>query len=197
MKLVLASQNKKKLVEMNDILSSLGIEVCSQAEAGVNLEPEETGTTFEENSLIKARAVMEASGLPAIADDSGLCVDALKGAPGVYSARYGGDGLDDVARYRLLLENMQGQMPRTAKFVSVITCCFPNGDVITARGECPGTIAFAAMGEGGFGYDPVFFVPSLKKTFAQLTPEEKNAISHRGKALKIFQEKLEVYLRSK
>jgi XTP/dITP diphosphohydrolase len=197
MKLVLASQNKKKLVEMNDILSGLGIEVCSQAEAGVNLEPEETGTTFEENSLIKARAVMEASGLPAIADDSGLCVDALKGAPGVYSARYGGDGLDDVARYRLLLENMQGQMPRTAKFVSVITCCFPNGDVITARGECPGTIAFAAMGEGGFGYDPVFFVPSLKKTFAQLTPEEKNAISHRGKALKIFQEKLEVYLRSK
>ena len=197
MKLVLASQNKKKLVEMNDILSGLGIEVCSQAEAGVNLEPEETGTTFEENSLIKARAVMEASGLPAIADDSGLCVDALKGAPGVYSARYGGDGLDDVARYRLLLENMQGQMPRTAKFVSVITCCFPNGDVITARGECPGTIAFAAMGEGGFGYDPVFFVPSLKKTFAQLTPEEKDAISHRGKALKIFQEKLEVYLRSK
>lgn len=197
MKLVLASQNKKKLVEMNDILSGLGIEVCSQAEAGVNLEPEETGTTFEENSLIKARAVMEASSLPAIADDSGLCVDALKGAPGVYSARYGGDGLDDVARYRLLLENMQGQMPRTAKFVSVITCCFPNGDVITARGECPGTIAFAAMGEGGFGYDPVFFVPPLKKTFAQLTPEEKNAISHRGKALKIFQEKLEVYLRSK
>ena len=197
MKLVLASQNKKKLVEMNDILSGLGIEVCSQAEAGVNLEPEETGTTFEENSLIKARAVMEASGLPAIADDAGLCVDALKGAPGVYSARYGGDGLDDVARYRLLLENMQGQMPRTAKFVSVITCCFPNGDVITARGECPGTIAFAAMGEGGFGYDPVFFVPPLKKTFAQLTPEEKNAISHRGKALKIFQEKLEAYLRSK
>ena len=88
-------------------------------------------------------------------------------------------------------------MPRTAKFVSVITCCFPNGDVITARGECPGTIAFAAMGEGGFGYDPVFFVPPLKKTFAQLTPEEKNAISHRGKALKIFQEKLEAYLRSK
>ena len=197
MKLVLASQNKKKLVEMNDILSSLGIEVCSQADAGVDLEPEETGTTFEENSLIKAKAVMEASGPPAIADDSGLCVDALRGAPGVYSARYGGEDLSDEGRYRLLLENMQGQMPRTAQFVSVITCCFPNGDVITARGECPGTIAFAAMGEGGFGYDPVFFVPPLKKTFAQLTPEEKNAISHRGKALKIFQEKLEAYLRSK
>ena len=195
MKLVLASKNKKKLAEMNAILSHLGIEVCSEAEAGVDVEVEETGTTFEENSLLKARAVMQASGLPAIADDSGLCVDALKGAPGVYSARYGGEGLDDVGRYKLLLENMKGQMPRTAKFVSVITCCFPNGDVITARGECPGTIAFAPMGEGGFGYDPVFFVPQMKKTFAQLTAEEKNAISHRGKALEVFKTKLEDYLK--
>ena len=194
-KLVLASKNPKKLVEMNDILSQLGVEVCSESEAGVDVEVEETGTTFEENSLLKARAVMEASGMPAIADDSGLCVDALNGAPGVYSARYGGEGLDDVGRYRLLLENMRGQMPRTAKFVSVITCCFPNGDVITARGECPGTIAFAPMGEGGFGYDPVFFLPSLKKTFAQLSPEEKNAISHRGKALEAFRVKLEDYLK--
>ena len=194
MKLVLASKNKKKLVEMNEILSHLGIEVCSEAEAGVDVEVEETGTTFEENSLLKAQAVMEASGLPAIADDSGLCVEALNGAPGVYSARYGGEGLDDVQRYQLLLENMKGQMPRTAKFVSVITCCFPNGDVLTARGECPGTIAFAPQGEGGFGYDPVFFVPTLKKTFAQLTAEEKNAISHRGKALEAFQVKLKEYL---
>ena len=128
MKLVLASKNQKKLVEMNEILSHLGIQVCSEAEAGVDVEVEETGTTFEENSLLKARAVMEASGMPAIADDSGLCVDALNGAPGVYSARYGGEGLDDTGRYRLLLENMRGQTPRTAKFVSVITCCFPNGD---------------------------------------------------------------------
>lgn len=195
MKLVLASKNKKKLVEMNDILSHLGIEVCSEAEAGVDVEVEETGTTFEENSLLKAKAVMEASGLPAIADDSGLCVDALGGAPGVYSARYGGPGLDDVGRYQLLLENMKGQMPRTARFVSVITCCFPNGDVLSARGECEGTIAFAPMGEGGFGYDPVFFVPELKKTFSQLTPDEKNAISHRGKALKAFQGELEEYLK--
>ena len=194
MKLVLASKNEKKLAEMNDILSHLGIEVCSEAEAGVDLEVEETGTTFEENSLLKARAVMEASGLPAIADDSGLCVDCLNGAPGVYSARYGGEGLSDEQRYRMLLENMRGQMPRTAKFVSVITCCFPNGDTLTARGECPGTIAYAPMGEGGFGYDPVFFVPELKKTFAQLTAEEKNAVSHRGKALEAFQVKLEEYL---
>ena len=195
MRLVLASKNQKKLAEMNDILSHLGIQVCSEAEVGVDVEVEETGTTFEENSLLKARAVMEASGLPAIADDSGLCVDALSGAPGVYSARYGGPDLDDVGRYRLLLENMRGQSPRTAKFVSVITCCFPNGDVLTARGECPGTIAFAPMGEGGFGYDPVFFIPGLKKTFAQLTPEEKNAISHRGKALELFKAKLEEYLK--
>ena len=194
MKVVLASHNAKKITEMRAILSQMGVEVLSQRDVGVDLEPEETGTTFEENSLLKAQAVMEASGLPAIADDSGLCVDALNGAPGVYSARYGGEGLDDTGRYRLLLENMRGQMPRTAKFVSVITCCFPNGDVLTARGECPGTIAFAPQGEGGFGYDPVFFVPPLKKTFAQLTAEEKNAISHRGKALEVFQIKLKEYL---
>ncbi len=194
MKLVLASKNPKKLAELDGILSSLGVEVCSEADIGLDLEVEETGTTFEENSLLKARAVMEASGLPAVADDSGLCVDALHGAPGVYSARYGGEGLDDTGRCRLLLENLRGLMPRTAKFVSVITCCFPDGQVITARGECPGTIAFAMMGEGGFGYDPVFFVPGLKKTFAQLSPEEKNAISHRGKALRAFAEKLEAHL---
>ena len=195
MKLVLASKNAKKLVEMNDILSHLGVEVCSEADAGVDVEVEETGTTFEENSLLKAKAVMEASGLPAIADDSGLCVDCLGGAPGVWSARYGGEGLDDAGRYRLLLSSMPAGKPRTAKFVSVITCCFPNGDVLTARGECPGTIAFAAMGEGGFGYDPVFFLPKLKKTFAQLSAEEKNAISHRGRALEAFQAKLEEYLK--
>ena len=195
MKLVLASKNKKKLVEMNAILSQLGIEVCSEAEAGVDIDVEETGTTFEENSLLKAKAVMEASGMPAIADDSGLCVTCLNDAPGVYSARYGGEGLDDTGRYQLLLQNMRGQTDRSARFVSVITCCFPNGDVITARGECPGTIAFAPMGEGGFGYDPVFFVPALKKTFSQLSAEEKNAISHRGKALEIFRGKLEEYMK--
>ena len=194
MEFVAATNNAHKLAEMRRILVRMGHTVLSQREAGVLLEPEETGTTFTENARIKAEAVMQASGLPAIADDSGLCVDALGGAPGVYSARYGGPGLDDVGRYRLLLENMKGQ-PRGAKFVSVITCCFPNGDVLTARGECPGTIAFAPMGEGGFGYDPVFFIPSLKKTFAQLTPEEKNAISHRGKALEQFQKELERYLK--
>jgi XTP/dITP diphosphohydrolase len=193
--MVLASKNQKKMKEMNEILSTMGVEVCLQADVGIDIDVEETGTTFEENSLLKAKAVMEASGLSAIADDSGLCVDALNGAPGVYSARYGGEGLDDTGRYKLLLANMPKGEARTAKFVSVITCCFPNGDVLTARGECPGTIAFAPMGEGGFGYDPVFFLPKLKKTFAQLTAEEKNAISHRGLALEAFQEKLEEYLK--
>ena len=195
MKMVLASKNQKKMKEMNEILSTMGVEVCLQADVGIDIDVEETGTTFEENSLLKAKAVMEASGLSAIADDSGLCVDALNGAPGVYSARYGGEGLDDTGRYKLLLANMPKGEARTAKFVSVITCCFPNGDVLTARGECPGTIAFAPMGEGGFGYDPIFFLPKLKKTFAQLTAEEKNAISHRGLALEAFQEKLEEYLK--
>ncbi len=195
MKMVLASKNPKKMKEMNEILSGMGVEVCLQSDVGIDIDVEETGTTFEENSLLKARAVMEASGLPAIADDSGLCVDALNGAPGVYSARYGGEGLDDTGRYRLLLANMPRGAARTAKFVSVITCCFPGGEVLTARGECPGTIAFAPMGEGGFGYDPVFFLPKLKKTFAQLAPEEKNAVSHRGRALEAFQAKLEEYLK--
>ena len=197
MKVVLASKNQHKLVEMRDILSAQGVEVVLESDAGVDVEVEETGATFEENSLLKARTVMEAAGLPAIADDSGLSVDALNGAPGVYSARYGGGGLDDAGRYRLLLENMRGQLDRRCRFVSVITLCMPNGDVISARGECPGALAYAPQGENGFGYDPVFFVPEKKKTFAQLTPEEKNAISHRGKALEAFQEKLAAYLAEK
>ena len=192
-KFVLATHNPGKLKEMAQILEKFHVEVVMPADLGVDVDVEETGTTFAENAMLKAKAVCAASGLPAIADDSGLCVDALQGAPGVYSARSGGEGLDDAGRNRLLLENMRGQA-RGAKFVSVITCCFPNGDVISARGECPGTIAFAPMGEGGFGYDPLFFIPHLKKTFAQLTPEEKNAISHRGKALEAFKVKLEEYL---
>lgn len=193
MKLVLASKNEKKLAEMNAILSELGVEVCSEAQAGVDVDVEETGTTFEENSLLKAKAVMEASGLPAIADDSGLCVDALNGAPGIYSARYGGVD-SDQARYRLLLENLRGAGARTAHFHTAIVCCFPNGDRLDAAGDCFGTIAYAPQGDNGFGYDPVFFVPELRKTFAQLTPEEKNAISHRGNALRAFAAELKTYL---
>ncbi len=187
MKVVLASQNKKKIVEMREILSQMGVEVLSQRDVGVNLEPEETGTTFEENARIKARAVMEATGLPAIADDSGLMVDALGGEPGVYSARYGGPGLDDTGRWQLLLRNMMGKTDRTCQFVSVICCAFPGAGEILVRGECPGILAQAPQGEGGFGYDPIFYLPQLGKTMAQLTPEEKNQISHRAKALAEFQ----------
>ena len=163
MKLVLASKNAHKLVEMRDILSQLGVEVVLESEVGVDVDVEETGATFEENAFLKARAVMEASGLPAIADDSGLCVDALNGAPGVYSARYGGPGLDDVGRYRLLLENMRGQLDRRCRFVSAICCCFPNGDRVEARGECPGTLAYAPKGEDGFGYRSHFLCPRPEK----------------------------------
>ncbi|MEI3276902.1 MAG: XTP/dITP diphosphatase [Evtepia sp.] len=191
MKVVLASHNKKKMVEMKTILSAMGVEVLSQADVGVDLEPEETGTTFAENAAIKAQAVMEATGLPAIADDSGLMVDALNGEPGVYSARYGGPGLDDTGRWQLLLKNMEGIENRTCKFVSVICCCFPDGQQLSARGECPGILAHGPTGDGGFGYDPIFYLPELGKTMAQLTPEEKNKISHRAKALAGFQKEWE------
>lgn len=180
---------------MQSILAAHGVEVVLEADVGLNVDVEETGETFAENAMLKARAVMEASGLPAIADDSGVCVDALNGAPGVYSARYGGPELDDAARYRLLLENMRGARTRTAHFTSCIACVFPNGDTLEAEGVCPGTIAFAPQGDGGFGYDPVFFLPELRKTYAQLTPEEKAAVSHRGKALAVFEVKLREYLK--
>ena len=154
---------------------------------------EENGSTFEENSLIKAKAVMEATGLPALADDSGIAVDALNGEPGVYSARYGFDeSLDDWGRLELLLKNTEnvpdGQ--RQAKFVCVITMVTPEGKTIQARGEIHGELTREPKGENGFGYDPIFYYPPLGKTTAELSPEEKNAVSHRGNALKIFYEKL-------
>lgn len=195
MKYVLATHNPGKLKEMGDILACFGVEVVSPKDLGLTVDVEETGTTFAENAMLKAKAICAAAGLPAIADDSGLCVDALNGGPGVYSARYGGEGLDDRGRYMLLLNNMRGQTTRAAHFACAIACAFPNGDTLTAQGRCDGTIAFAPMGEGGFGYDPVFFVPEKAKTFGQLTAEEKSAISHRGRALESFAAKLETYLK--
>ena len=192
-KFVLATHNPGKLREMSDILSKFGIQVVSPADVGVTVDVEETGTTFAENAMLKAKAICEASGLPAIADDSGLCVDALNGGPGVYSARYGGGKLDDRGRYMLLLNSMRGQTTRAAHFACAIACAFPGGDTLTAEGRCDGAIAFAPMGTGGFGYDPVFLVPEKGKTFGQLTAEEKSEISHRGKALKAFCEKLATY----
>ena len=193
-KFVLATHNPGKLAEMKAILSGLGVEVISPAEAGVSVDVEETGATFAENAMLKAKAVCAAAGLPAIADDSGLCVNALNGGPGVYSARYGGEGLTDKDRYELVLKGLSGQLDRGAKFVSAICCAFPNGDVVTARGECPGLITYSPRGSGTFGYDPIFLVPEKKKTFAEMEGEEKNAISHRGVALQKFKVELEKYL---
>ena len=195
MKVILASQNQHKLVELSAILSQLGFEIALESEYGLHVDVDETGTTFEENSLLKAEAVMKASGMPVLADDSGLMVDALDGAPGVYSARYGHKS-SDAERIAYLLENLK-DVPaerRTAKFVCVITCLWPDGREIVARGECPGRILYEKHGAGGFGYDPVFLVPSLRRTFAQLTAEEKNAISHRGNALRKFAAELKEYL---
>ena len=193
MKVVLASKNKHKLEEISKITEKFDIQLVLQSECGVDIDVEENGSTFEENSYIKAKAVMEATGLPAMADDSGIAVDALNGEPGIYSARYGFDeSLDDHGRMMLLLKNTEhvpdGQ--RQAQFVCVITLVTPDGKVIQARGEVHGQLTREPMGENGFGYDPIFYYPPAGCTTAQLPSEQKNAISHRGNALKLFYEKM-------
>ena len=193
MKVVLASRNPHKLVEIKQITDKFGFELVLQSELGIDMDVEETGTTFEENSLLKARAVMQATGLPALADDSGIAVEALNGEPGVYSARYGGDpAMSDWDRMMLLLKNTEnvpdGQ--RQAKFVCVISFVTPNGEVIQARGEIHGQLTRQPRGENGFGYDPIFYYPPLGMTTAELPSEQKHAVSHRGNALRILNEKL-------
>ncbi len=185
MNFILASNNSGKCEEMLEILRPFGIELTTVRDAGFSsIDPEETGTSFAENAEIKARAFCEHTGMPVIADDSGLCVDALGGAPGVYSARYGGDhnfnsGID------LLLHELK-EVPaekRTARFVCSICCIWPDGRKVTAEGKVEGSIAFERIGEGGFGFDPVFLLPD-GRSFAAISSEEKNAISHRGVALR-------------
>ena len=193
MKVVLASKNPHKLVEIKQITDKFGFDLVLQSELGIDIDVEETGTTFEENSLIKARAVMEATGLPALADDSGIAVDALNGEPGVYSARYGFDeSLDDWGRMMLLLRNTEhvpdGQ--RQAKFVCVISFITPEGKIIQARGEIHGELTRQPRGENGVGYDPIFYYPPYGMTTAEMSAEDKNQVSHRANALKIFNEKL-------
>ncbi len=189
MRVVVASNNAHKIQELQAILTTLGMEAVPQKALNINVEPEETGTTFEENSYIKAKAVLDVCGLPTIADDTGLMVDALGGAPGVYSARYGGEAcVTDRDRLNHLLDEL-GDLPeekRSAKFVCVITLLTPDGKKIVARGECPGRILTAPRGENGFGYDPVFYVPEEGCTFAELSAEGKNRISHRARALVNF-----------
>ncbi len=193
MKLVLASNNAHKLEEISKILATLGMEVVPQKALNIHIEPDETGETFEENSYIKAKAIMDACGLPTIADDSGLMVDALGGAPGVHTARFGGESVrTDRERYEYLLRQMEGipQEQRGAKFVTVITLLFPDGRKIVARGECPGRILLAAAGSNGFGYDPVFYSNDAGDSFALLPPEVKNSLSHRARALKALVDKI-------
>ena len=193
MKIVLASKNPHKLVEISKITEKLGFELVLQSELGIDIEVEETGTACEENSYLKAEAVMKATGLPALADDSGIAVDALNGEPGIYSARYGFDeSLDDWGRLLLLLKNTEhvpdGQ--RQAQFICVITMITPEGQVIQARGEIHGELLREPHGENGFGYDPIFYYPPYGMTTAEMSAEDKNEVSHRGNALKVFYEKL-------
>lgn len=191
--LAAATGNANKLREIGEILAEFGIKVISKKEAGAgDLETEETGTTFEENSLLKAEDVMKAVGMDAIADDSGLVVDALDGAPGVYSARFAGENASDEENNAKLLRMME-KVPdgeRTARFVCVMTLCRTDGSVIRARGECPGRILRAPRGEGGFGYDPLFVPDGYEESFAELSEEQKNGISHRAKALAALREKI-------
>ena len=191
MKYIIATHNMKKRNELARILEPLGVEVLTAEQAGVELtDVEETGTTFEENARLKSESGCKESGMPCIGDDSGLVVDALDGAPGVYSARYAGDHGNDPANIALLLENMKDvpDEKRTARFMCTVCCSYPDGSEIVVSGTCEGKIGYEPKGNGGFGYDPVFMVGD--KSFAELTAEEKDKISHRGNALKALAEAL-------
>jgi XTP/dITP diphosphohydrolase len=193
MKLLIASNNAGKLREFSQILGDLFMEVVTPKMIGLELEVEENGETFAQNALKKAKAFARASGLSAIADDSGLCVDALFGAPGVYSARYAGGHGDDAQNNRLLLDKLE-HVPmekRTARFVASIAFVGEDGTVLTSEASSEGKILFAPEGHNGFGYDPLFYTEVYAKSYAQLTGEQKNAISHRGKALAMMREMLE------
>ena len=193
MKIVLASRNKKKIGELRAILSEYieGIEILSLDDVGIFGEIEEDGDTFEQNALIKAN-VAATSGYIGVGDDSGLEVDALGGAPGVYSARYAGEHGDDEANNELLLKNLADKSDKSARFVCCIACVFPENEYepVVVRGHVEGEMISERRGAGGFGYDPIFFVKSLGKTLAEVTPEEKNGISHRGNAIKALAKEL-------
>lgn len=193
MKIIIATHNKHKLAEMSRILSPMGYEVVTDRDLGIELsDVEENGETFLDNARIKAEAGCKESGLPCIADDSGLCVDALDGAPGVYSARYSGVHGDDDGNNRKLLSELDGvpTEKRTAHFACAICVSFPDGSEVTATGKCEGYIGYEKKGTNGFGYDPLFMVGD--RSLAEMTAEEKDAISHRGNALKELQKILPI-----
>lgn len=193
MKLILATNNRHKVREIKEILAPYFTDIITLQEAGIQHETVEDGLTFEENAQKKAREIAQISGLPALADDSGICVEALGGAPGVYSARYAaedGQNASDAENRRLLLKNMEGVEDRRAYFACAIALCWPDGRNLTAEGRFYGTIAYAEKGENGFGYDSIFYVPEYGCTSAEMSPEQKNQLSHRGKALRALADKL-------
>ena len=197
MKFLIATHNIKKRDELSRILKPLGIDAVIASDIGMEItDAEETGTTFAENARIKAESGCRETGLPCIADDSGLCIDALDGRPGVYSARYAG-GHDTPYSHKMavLLDEMKDvpKEKRTARFISSVCCIFPDGRELVVEGKCEGWIGFAPEGDGGFGFDPVFFVGD--RSFATFTPEEKDAVSHRGNSLRLLAEKLPEFLK--
>lgn len=190
MKLVMATGNEGKVRELVGLLSDPRFEVISALKAGCPMEAKETGATFSDNAKIKALYAHRQTGLPAIADDSGLCVDALFGAPGVYSARWAGEGASQNALLSKLLQSLEGCDRRCARFVSALCLVFAEDDIVTVTGTCEGEILSSPRGQGGFGYDPLFYVPRVGKTFAEMTTEEKNAISHRARAARSLRDVL-------
>ena len=189
-----ATNNQKKLKEIQRILDSFGITAKTLKELDINIEIEENGTTFEENAVIKAKAIAEICNLPTISDDSGLEVDALNGAPGVYTARFAGEHATDDENIDKLLAEMEGveKEKRTARFVSAVCLYMPDGRNTVCRGTCEGWIGWERIGDGGFGYDPVFMVDEI--SYSQMSPEAKDAISHRGSALRQLKEKISEFI---
>lgn len=190
MRIIVATKNEHKIREINEVLSPLGFEVISQTEAGIDIDAEETGDTFEKNALIKARAVSLVSDDYVLADDSGLCVDALDGRPGVLSARYAGENATDSEKIQKLLNELKDKTSRRAKFVTAVAFIMPDGTELVTFGEVLGHIVNEPQGENGFGYDPVFCSDELGKTFAMASADEKNSVSHRSRALKALYNKL-------
>lgn len=191
MEIVIASRNKHKIQELEALLSKYvaGVKLLSLDDVGIVGDIEENGTTFSENALIKARAAAS-SGKIGVGDDSGLCVNALDGAPGIFSARFAGEHGNDAANNEKLLRELSDKSDRSAAFVCAIACVMPDGREITVEGRAEGTILHSASGNNGFGYDPLFYYPPLDKTFASLSPEEKNGISHRARAVEAFAKEL-------
>ncbi|MBR4723684.1 MAG: RdgB/HAM1 family non-canonical purine NTP pyrophosphatase [Clostridia bacterium] len=190
MEIVAATNNSGKAREFAEILKDLGIRVFTMKDLGINIEIPETGATFAENAMIKAKAVSQLCNLPVIADDSGLCVNALQGAPGLYSARFAGEGATDSELRSKLLKAMENESDRSAFFISSVVMLFPDGKSVEAEGRVFGDITYEEKGNGGFGYDSIFFANDIGKTFAEATPQEKDAVSHRGRALRELYKKI-------